>query len=254
MKRVLTMMLLMMCVVMFAGAGSPLSTISFDESMKIDAIGDAAVAINLTLTAQQFVNWNQKYGQNQSLLKRDLGKVLSQYDTYDWSVQTDPMERKVSIGVKAHGAVKHKGGGVYEFDVPKDWKGGQHNANSIDYNSLESLGNGAIAQLNSKLILPAECTDIKDDTGEAGQRVVRYTVPMKSTRHYILAIFGGLLMIGGLGFAGLGVIVGIMMGSKPPARPLVTASRAVPAIGAAPQPPQSPQPPPQQNSPPPQSL
>jgi hypothetical protein len=248
MKRVLTMMFVLVCVGFFAGAGSPLSTISFDETMKIDAIGDAALTINLTLTAQQYANWNQKYGQNESLLKRDMGKVLSQYDTYDWTVIPDGMNRKVAIGVKAQGAVKHKGGGVYEFDVPKNWKGGQKNANSIDYNSIESLGSGSIAQFNCKLILPPDVTDIKDDTGEAGQRVLRYTVPMKSTRHYILAIFGGLIMIGGLGIAGLGLIVGALMGSKPAARPRVTASPAAPAIGAAAPPPS------QQSSGPPQSL
>ena len=213
MKRLLGMLFVLVCLGLFAGAGPGMPTISIGEEMKIDAIGDGAIGINLTLTAAQYANWNQKYGPNKSLLKRDMGKFVSQYDTYDWEVKSSDMDRTVSIGIKAHGLVTHLGNGRYEFDVPKDWKGGDRNGNTVSYNFVETSA-GLVEQFNCKVTLPPEARDVKEDTGESGQRVLRYAVPVASKTHWIVLSLGALISLGGLGIMVLGLIVGLFTGGR----------------------------------------
>jgi len=213
MKRLLWLFFVLACLGLFAGAGPGMPTLSIGEEMKIDAIGDGAIAINLTLTAGQYANWNQKYGQNKSLLKRDMGKFVSQYDTYDWEVKSNDMDRTVSIGIKAHGLVTHLGNGMYEFDVPKDWRGGDRNGNTISYNFVET-DSGLVQQFNCKVTLPPDAKDVKNDTGESGQKVLRYSVPVASKTHWVVLSLGALIALGGLGIMFIGLIVGLFLGGS----------------------------------------
>ncbi|MFO0745457.1 MAG: hypothetical protein U1F43_07270 [Myxococcota bacterium] len=179
-------------------ATPPVQTIAFDETMTLDALGDATFSIGFSLTASQYANWHQKYGENKSLIKRDVGKVVSQFDTYDWDVQVKEMDRRVEVAVKAHGAVKHLGNGVYELEVPKSWKGGARDGQTIGYNYVESLGIGLIGQYNVKVVLPPSAGDIVDATGESGERVLRYHAPVPGggPNVVLLAVGAGVLALG----------------------------------------------------------
>jgi hypothetical protein len=199
------LMLVMVGCAATLAAGESLQTIGFNQEMKINALGDCEINIDFKLNAQQYAAWNQKYGQNKSLLKRDLGKLVSQYDAYDWKIDVREMERQVMVGVKAHGVVKHNGGGRYEFPVPKNWKGGAKNGNTLEYNYIEPFGTGVVAQYQIKLVLPDTATDIKDDVGESGEPVLRYAVPVGGSHGGILLTLGIMGMVAGLGVMGVGV-------------------------------------------------
>lgn len=204
MRYILLMLVMLACAASTTLAQS-LQTISFNQDMKVDELGDCAIKIAFNLNAKQYAAWNQKYGQNKSMLKRDLGKVLSQYDTYDWKIDVAEMDRQITVGVKAHGAVKHDGGGRYEFPVPKNWKGGGLNGNTLEYNYIEPLGEGAVGQYQIKLVLPASATGIKNDTGESGEPIVRYSVPVPRSHGGLLLSAGIIIMVLGLAAMLLGV-------------------------------------------------
>jgi hypothetical protein len=197
---------LMVCM----GAGPGMQTIAFDEIINVDELGDATATVNFTLTASQFANWNQKYGQNKSLLKRDMEKVFSQYDTYDWDVKIKEMERQVSVSFKAHGLVTHKADGRYEFPVPKNWKGGQISGKSIDYNFVEPMGGGSIAQFNAKVNLPSKAKDIQSAVGESGEKIIRYDVPVGGVNwlKWSLMGVGGMVLMLGVLVMGVGLLLG----------------------------------------------
>jgi hypothetical protein len=214
MKRLLATLLLLVCGLASLGASGPVQTLNIDETMKVSEIGDCDIAINFTLTAAQYAMWNQKYGQNPSLLRRDFGKLVSQYDTHDWKVDAKAMERQVAISLRAYGVVTHNGGGNYQFEVPKNWRGGQVNNNAVDYNYAESLGPGVLAQYNCKVILPASATGIKDDTGASGERLMRYSVPAAAAPAragwlwLVPTVLGLLICLLGVGIMGIGVFTG----------------------------------------------
>ena len=192
-------------------AGPPIDTIAFDESITLDPIGDASIAITFTLSASQYVNWQQKYGQNKSLLRRDLGKLVSQYETYNWDVQTNEMERRLTVSVNAHGAVKHRGGGQYELEVPPSWRAGPIQGTTLEYNYVESLGVGVVGQHNVKVILPPGTHDIAQGSGESGEPVVRYTVPVPHRVAAVALLVSGLTTI----LIGAGLIAFALLFRRP---------------------------------------
>jgi hypothetical protein len=209
MKRLAFTTLLLLTLTFSTGAGPGFQTIAFDEVMNVNPLGDADMTVAFTLTASQFASWNQKYGQNKSLLKRDMEKIFSQYDTYDWDINIKEMERQVTVGLKAHGLVQYKKNGRYEFPVPKSWKGGQIVGHSIDYNFVEPLGAGALAQFNAKVNLPESASAIHSDTGESGEKIIRYDVPVGSINWLKWSVMGmgGMILLLGTLVAGVGLIL-----------------------------------------------
>src|SRR5581483_3573032 len=144
---------------------------------------------------------NQKYGQNKSLLKRDMGKLVSQYDTHDWDVKVNDMDRQVTVSLGANGGVQYKGHGKYLFPVPKNWRGGDRNGTTLSYNFVEAIGAGAVGQYNVKVNLPADAKDIKlDDTNDSGERAVSYVVASdvasSGKKTAMFASGGALLVLG----------------------------------------------------------
>jgi hypothetical protein len=185
-----------------------IETLNFDQTMQVDdASGVATVSIKMKLTAAQFQNWQNKYGSNESLLKRDMNKVLSQYDTFDWSVNKNNMEREVVVSLKARGAVLHKGGGLFEFRVPKEWRGGERHDNVFSFNYIEPLGPGSVGQYNVKLITPANASNFREQLSEQGEKVIHYTVPVAGSGAWML-VTGIILSLAGLGVIGLWAVGG----------------------------------------------
>lgn len=183
-----------------------LPTLTLDEQMAITDLGDCSIRINFKLTAAQYIGWNQKYGQNKSLLKRDMGKLLSQYETSDWKIDVDEMDRQVTLSLRAYGVVKHNGNGEYEFDVPKGWNTGGRSGNTLNYNVTQA-DSESVVQLQIKLILPESAQNIKDDTGESGQAVVRYTVPQQQHAGTSVSLVLGIILAAlGLGVVAVGFV------------------------------------------------
>jgi hypothetical protein len=154
-------------------------TFNVTNVMTISAVGDAVLTSTSTLTAVQFANWQNKYGQDQGLLRRDMNNYYTgQYETSDWDVKIDSMNRVITVSVKIYGAVIPRGGGVFEFRVPKQWQGGERNGTTYSYNFADSQANGVIAQTNIRLVLPASASNFAGDKSETGDPIIQYKVPV----------------------------------------------------------------------------
>lgn len=222
MKLTLPLSLFVLCAALLSTAdvvraADPPSTIAFDETFACDALGDCVWSIDFTLDAASYASWHQRYGQNKSLIKRDMGKLMSQFDMRDWEVKVDEMERRIHVGVTARGAVKHKGGGRYEYAIPKTWKGGDLIGTTLSFNYIEAMDVGVIGHHNIKLVLPAEASEIvSDGVGDSGERVVRYAVPTPGGSGGNTSL---LIAAGALGLVGVGaLLVGLMRKRGEPAK------------------------------------
>lgn len=214
---ILAVLLLSMFLSVPAARAQQVETINFDQKMLIDPLGNGTLTIKMNFTASQFQQWQAKYGQNKSLLKRDLDKLLSQYDTYGWDVTERQMEREITVTLSARGVMRYLGDGRFEFDVPKEWRGGERRENRYTFNYIEALGPGVMAEYAVTLELPANAIEFNDTTGTSGQKVVRYKVPTEPAKSGgpkigLLAGGGVLVLLGGV----LG-IAGLITGSKKPA-------------------------------------
>ncbi|HMD70000.1 MAG TPA: hypothetical protein VKF41_01580 [Bryobacteraceae bacterium] len=171
--------------------------------MTISAVGDGVLTTTSTLTAQQFAAWQNKYGQDQGLLRRDMdNNYTGQFDTSDWDVKIDSMNRVVTVSVKIMGAVIPRGGGVFEFRVPKQWQGGERNGATYSYNFADSQGGGVIAQTSVKLVLPDSASHFVEDKSETGERIIQYRVPAGG--------LSGILLWAGLAFVILGAAAAVV--------------------------------------------
>lgn len=196
-------------------------TMNFDQTMEVDELGIATIAIKMTFTAAQFQNWQQKYGSNKSLLKRDMNKFISQYETFDWDVTERQMSREITVMLKAKGSVIHKGRGVTEFRIPKEWRGGQRDDNTFTFNYVEGIAPGVVGQFNVKLIAPASANNFREQLAENGEKVIQYTLPASGKKTWMLTAGVITLLLG----AGL---VGATLISKPAAKPSSSRKTAEP--------------------------
>jgi hypothetical protein len=150
------------------------SVVNIDQHMVVDMHGNAQVTVQMKLTAPQFQQWQMRYGQNPSLLRREMGKLVSQYDTYDFNVVKNEMERQVTVSFKVRGMIRYKGRGLFEFDVPKQWRGGQRVGGEYQFHYPESLGPNQIAQHTVKVTLPAKAGGFNEQLSEDGDKLIQY--------------------------------------------------------------------------------
>lgn len=174
--------------------------LNIDQTMNVGENGDGKCTFRMTFTAAQFQNWQAKYGQNVSLLKRDMGKTVSQYETANWRVDVNQMEREVVITFDAVGVTVYKGNGTYEFTVPKAWRGGDRNGTSFTYSYVEALGPSLQSHNTIRLNLPATASGFKDSQSETGETVIAYKLPVKAARPAWLLMAGTGGVVLGLGF------------------------------------------------------
>ncbi len=180
-----------------AFAQDTLDTFNVSNVMKISPLGDGEMTLTFTASAKQFANWQSKYGQDEGLLKRDMNNnYTGQFETTNWAVKTDAMNRTITVSVKTLGAVIPRGGGVFEFRVPKQWRGGERNGTTYSYNFVEPMGGGGVAQTNAKVVLPETASHFVEDKSETGDPVIQYRVPVGG--------LGAMMLWAGLAFVVLG--------------------------------------------------
>jgi len=192
---------ILLLAVLLAAAGGLLAqdtqSLNVGILMKVDPLGDGTMTMTFTLSAIQFKSWQAKYGEDQGLLRRDMmNNYMGQFDTSDWDVKTDTMNRTVAISVKAHGIVIPRGGGTFEFRVPKSWRGGERNGTTYSYNFAEPSGDGGIIQTNAKLVLPATASHFTEDKSETGEPVIQYRVPVGGLTGILLYAGAAFLLCG----------------------------------------------------------
>jgi hypothetical protein len=179
-----------------------IATLAVDETMTVDALGDATFEISFALTAAQMRIFGQSIRTNASMAKRDWMKLLSQYETSDWDLRVDDMTRRVTIRAKGHGAVAHPGGGAYALTLPQAFRGGEPHGTAIDFNFIAPLNPALLGQFNLKVVLPPEATDVTSTVAKnGGQRVVGYRVPIAGAAGAAMRV----LLVAGLVVTALGL-------------------------------------------------
>jgi hypothetical protein len=221
--RILLKLLLLVSLLRLAPCGfaqDTLDTLNVSNVMKITPLGDGIMTVTFTLTAKQFAAWQSKYGQDQGLLRRDMNNnYTGQFETSDWDVKTDTMNRTVAVSVKVRGAVIPRGGGVFEFRVPKQWRGGERNGTTYSYNFVDPISPGVVGQTNAKVVLPETASHFVEDKSETGDPVIQYQVPTGG--------MGAILLWAGIASVFLGLVLAVIalavLKDAPAAQPAQTA-------------------------------
>lgn len=190
-------------------------TMNFDMTMALDPVGNIDGKVKFSLTARQFGMWFARYGQNQSLLRRDLSRTLSQYETSDWDVQIRQMDREVTIGFRARGATRYLGDGRFEVRSPKNWKSAGITGQTVNYNYVEAAGPQTLMYA-VHVVAPPGATGIAESTADTGEQAITYTLPVAGSGKGWMPVVGAAALLLGLGVVATGFFV------RPSATPTAT--------------------------------
>ncbi len=169
------------------------------QSIDVNEVGDATIVMHMSFNASQFQNWQQRYGMNPSLLKREMSKELTPYDITDFKLDKNDMDRKVTITIKARGVTTYRGNGRSEIEVPKNWRLVDQDDHELKFNYLEDVGNGVTIQGDVTTTLPVTATDVSDPVpAEGGMKRITYHMPVESGKSSMGLVPGVLLIVVGL--------------------------------------------------------
>ncbi len=183
-----------------------------DISIELDELGDAAISFEMKMSAKGWAAWKQQYGDNPSLLRRDMGQFVSQYVVDDFDLEQDEMDRTMKMSVAARGVARHRGDGRYEFELEPEMGDGEPDdaARVFRYNYTQSEGPTAVMLMNLKVALPDGAEAATQRTDSAGRPVLAYAVDVDTGGGRTMLLIGGIVLT----VVGLGILPAAFMGSK----------------------------------------
>ena len=187
-----------------SGMQQEVPVIEQDLEVVIDALGNAAVTATFTLPAEQWRLWNQTYGQNEFLLKRDFEHQFSAVVLRDFKLERDDMNRTAKLSMKGTASAEYRGNGVWEAELEKGVRGTQVSERVWQFSKSTGQG-GAILQQNYRITLPEGATGSEQVTGEFGIPVLRYSLE-PAGRSPMLPVAAAVLGLLGAGLAAWGLL------------------------------------------------
>ncbi len=175
--------------------------INFD--ITVNKVGDARIVYTQKATAMQWKNLVNVYGQNPSLLKREIISSLPAYELENFSFKKDDMNRTMVFSFDAKGVVKYLGDGRWEFEYEKKSTPKKITETKWFFTNSETDGN-VLYEYDVSLSLPDGAKDVKLTQNEFGKSVLRYTLNVGvGISWWVIA--GILLLIAGI----ITVILGV---------------------------------------------
>lgn len=169
----------------------------FEITMKIDNLGNANIELKQSADAMKWKQWNKVYGENPSLLKRNISYILSAYELGDFSFKKDDMNRTFYFTFKAKGVARYKGDGKWEIEVEEDMTPKKMSKTNWLFVSSSKQGN-TVSENYTTIILPTKTKESEIGYNEFGKKVLKYKAGKDSH-------FPAMLITGGVSFL-LGII------------------------------------------------
>lgn len=166
-----------------------------DVDVTIDAVGNADFTLKFSLPAGRWHIWKQSYGQNQSLLKRDLQHRFSALALRDFDLQSDDMNRTATFHFKADAAAEYRGSGTWEAELEKGMRSAKLADNLWQFTKT-STEEGFVAQQTYRVKLPERARNVMEATNEFNKPVLRYELPVTRAGNALLTAAAALGVLG----------------------------------------------------------
>ncbi len=177
-------------------------SLSFGEKIVINLdvtvnkVGDAKIVYTQKATAMQWKNMVRVYGNNPSLLKREIIASLPSYKLENFSFKRDDMNRTMIFSFDARGVVKYLGDGRWEFEYDKKYTPKKITETKWFFTNSETNGN-VLYEYDLSISLPKGAEDVKLTQNEFSKSVLRYTLKPETGLSW-LTIIGGVLFFAGI--------------------------------------------------------
>ncbi len=179
--RTLYIQLMSLFLFIFALSESNAQQSQQNIEMTIDNVGNAKIEVKMTMTAQQWQNWNATLGNNPAALKRDIERGMQAYFLDDFNLEKDEMNRSFKLRFNAYGVCEIDKRGNWTIDLE------QENAQltkltESKYMFVSSLAEfGGQLQQNYVINLPERAKDIEVDKNAYGREIFKFKMNAPSS-------------------------------------------------------------------------
>lgn len=212
-RRLIAIIVLAMCgLCITTPSASAEGVMNVDQTIDISPLGDATFVTRMKMNAAQFQNWQQRYGMNPSLLRREMSKTMTPYDIVGFELDKNEMDREVTITIKARGVTTNRGDGRTEIEVPKSWRLVNQSDQELKFNYIEPLGAGMTLQGHVVTNLPNGAKEVSEPAPASGGMMrVTYQMSPDDGPSSMGLILGIPMIVLGLLLIGAGAVVFGMM-------------------------------------------
>ena len=177
-------------------------TINTDVVAGVDPYGDGSMKMTFHLSASQWANWKQQYGDHPDVLWRDLKQKFAKYALVKFDLQKDEVERTATADIEARAFTRVRGDGARGIEIPKEFRLISNSGREwvFDFTSQQSPYAPILAQM-SRVILPAEATNAHIEEPGTGFQQLVYQMPDNSAGNVLLlgvalfAMGGGVVLV-----------------------------------------------------------
>ena len=213
MRHVFGLMTLFLASLASVEVGIAAETINTDVVASVDPYGDGSMKMTFHLSASQWANWKQQYGDHPDVLWRDLKQKFAKYALVKFDLQKDEVERTATADIEARAFTRVRGDGTRGIEIPKEFRFISNSGREwvFDFTSQQSPYAPILAQM-SRVILPAEATNAHIEEPGTGFQQIVYQMPDNSGNNGIL-FWAGILAMGSGILLG---ILGFVFSKRPP--------------------------------------
>jgi hypothetical protein len=204
MKQIFGLMTLFLASLGPVEVGVAAETIHTDVVANVDPYGDGSMKMTFHLSASQWANWKQEYGDHPDVLWRDLKQKFAKYALVKFDLQKDEVQRTATADIEARAFTHVRGDGTRGMEIPKEFRLISNSGREwvFDFTSQQSPYAPILAQ-TSRVILPAEATNARIDEPGTGFQQLVYQMPDHGSSHMIF-LWAGLFAMA------CGIILGIV--------------------------------------------
>ena len=187
MKKII-ILLLLLSLSLFA------EKITLQLNMNVNEYGDAKVIWVQKATALQWKKLLQTYGNNPSLLKRDIFSSLSEYELSNFSFKRNDIERTMVFSFDAKGVVKYKGNGIWHYRYEKNFTPKKISPTEWFFTNTEQEG-GVVIEYDESLKLPKRAKNAHLSTNEFDEKVLEYYLKPSIFNRISIIAYAGIALI-----------------------------------------------------------
>ncbi len=162
--------------------------------MKVNENGDARIIWTQKATASQWKMLLQMYGNNPSLLKREIIASLPGYELTNFSFQRKDIDRTMIFSFDARGVVKYKGDGIWHFKYEKIFTVKKISPTEWFFTNTENEG-GTLFETDISLKLPQKAKNAHLTTNEYDEKVLEYYLKPSIFTKFSIWVYIGLGLI-----------------------------------------------------------
>ena len=174
-----------------------------------DEVGNAKIIWKQQATALQWKLLMQRYGNNPSLLKKEIVSSLPSYELSNFKFTKDEMNRTFIFSFDAKGIVKYRGNGIWQFKYEKEFTPRKINEHTWLFSNTETMGN-TINEQYITLKLPPDVKNVQLTKNEFDEPVLQYYLKPSFWHSLSITTEVGIVLI----VLGIGFIIFYFFGSK----------------------------------------